>query len=52
MSTEKLDDLCRLRNEGQSPAEIHAWLEASRESGILAPNITNVRKALKGQSYR
>ena len=53
LSAEELDEIFRLRNEGQSPAEIHEWLSTSRgRSGIAAPNITNVRKALKGQSYR
>ena len=53
LSADELDDIFRLRNEGQSPAEIHTWLETRRgRRGIPAPNITNIRKVLKGQSYR
>ena len=53
LKAEELDEMFRLRNEGQTPIEIHAWLEAKRgQEDIAAPNVTNVRKALKGQSFR
>ena len=53
LSSEELDDIFRLRHEGKTPSEIHSWLASKREGdGIAAPNLTNVRKALKGQSYR
>ena len=53
LKAEELDEMFRLRNEGQTPIQIHAWLEAKRgEEDIAAPNVTNVRKALKGQSFR
>ena len=53
LSPEELDEIFRLRNAGQTPVEIHAWLAAKRGGeGTPAPNLTNVRKALKGQSYR
>ena len=43
----------QLRNEGQSAKDIHAWLQESRAvQGVPAPNNTNVRKAVQGQSYR
>ena len=53
LSAEELDEIFRLRNEGQSPSEMHARLSTTRRrSGIPAPNITNAPKALKGQSDR
>ena len=53
LSADELDEIFRLRNEGPSPSEIHAWVETTRgRRGIAAPNITNIRKVLKGQSYR
>ena len=39
--------------EGYTPVEIHAKLAARRgKSGLAAPHLTNVRKALKGITYR
>ena len=38
---------------GKTPSEVHAWLESARaKKKIEAPNLTNVRKALKGKTYR
>ena len=53
LSAEELDGIFRLRNEGRSPADIHAWLAARRgRCGFFAPNITNIRKVLKGETNR
>ena len=38
---------------GKTPSEIHAWLETTRaKRKVEAPDLTNVRKALKGKTYR
>ena len=53
LSSDELDQMFRLHSEGQSPKQVHAWLlDARTARGVETPNLTNVRKALKGVSYR
>jgi len=41
------------KEKGKTPIEIHEWLSSTRgRLGIEVPDITNVRKALKGKAYR
>ena len=41
------------RQKSKAPLELHALLEARRaKKGMAAPDITNLRKALKGLTYR
>ena len=52
--TKKEIDTLRVKfGEGKTPIEIHTWLEkARRRQGIDSPDLTNVRKVLKGNTYK
>jgi hypothetical protein len=53
LTSKELDQMLAKSTAGATPAQIHSWLKLRREkAGTAAPNITNVRKALKGKSYR
>jgi hypothetical protein len=49
----ELDRIKQLAGKGHSPDTIHEKLESSRRRrGIAMVNITNLRKAVKGKTYR
>ena len=53
LTAQELDQIQAKGAAGWTPAEVHSWISARRaRKGILAPNITNIRKALKGNTYR
>ena len=53
LTDQELDRMTALQSRGKTPIEIAAWLATSRErKGIVAPNLTAVRRALKGTSHK
>jgi hypothetical protein len=49
----ELDQIRAKSGAGKSPVEIHRWLASyRRRKGWMMPNLTNVRKVLRGKSYR
>ena len=53
LSTRELDWIYQKARVGKTPVEITALLQRARLSkGINVPNLTNVRKVLKGKTYK
>lgn len=49
----ELDKMSALQAAGKTPIQITAWLATARgRQGLVAPNLTAVRRALHGQSHR
>ena len=49
----ELDKMAMLQAGGKTPVQIAAWLSGQRSrKGMPCPNLTAVRRALKGQSHR
>ena len=53
LTKQEIDTLRVKSGEGKTPIQIHTWFEkARRRQGIESPNLTNVRKLLKGNTYK
>jgi hypothetical protein len=53
LTAQELDHMREMLGKRKTPTEIHTWLVKTRSrKGILAPNLTNVRKTLKGNTYK
>ena len=53
MTPAELDFIHAKDHQGQTPTQIHAMLVSRRaRRNVAAPNLTNVRKALKGFTYK
>ena len=53
LTSKELDQMREMLGKGNTPIQIHAWLEKARgRKNILAPSLENVRKMLKGKSYK
>ena len=53
LTIKELDQMREMLGKGNTPIQIHAWLEKARgRKNILAPSLENVRKMLKGKSYK
>ena len=53
LSDAELDFIAAKRLAGKSAVQIHALLNSRRaRAGVDAPHLTNVRRALKGKTYK
>ena len=53
MSPSELDFIQTKFPAGKTPAQVHKLLETRRgRKGMAAPDLTNIRKALKGLTYK
>ena len=53
LTEDELDFAQAKASAGKTPVEVHALLAKKRaRKGVDAPNLTNVRKALKGKTYK
>ena len=53
LSPAELDWMQKLDRSGKTPVQIHASLTARRSRRhVVSPNLTNIRKAIKGLTYK
>lgn len=53
LTDQEIDAIFAQHRSGKTTGQVHAWLAARRGSrGLAAPNITNIRKVLRGRTYR
>ena len=53
LAPSELDRTFKMQGERKTPIQIHKWLVRTRkQKGIRAQDLTNVRKVLKGNTYK